>query len=84
MKLPRWTRNQIRDLLAESQQYGHQLYFRQNRPDRFIGGCSCGYESTGKTSQSLAVESALHHLMKEAIKRDANGVSVPRIVRPVS
>ena len=36
---------------------------------RFVGECSCGYKSTTRTSQRLAVDALIHHLYK--VIRDA-------------
>ncbi len=44
---------------------------------RFFATCSCGYQSTTRTSLRLAIEAGIHHALKEAKRAIASGVSVP-------
>jgi hypothetical protein len=51
----------------------------------FYGACECGYQSTTKRTQALAIESVEHHRKLELAAVRANGggrVSVPRSVGP--
>jgi len=97
-QLPRWTREQLRQLLAEGQELGHELWFEHKPPPadhpegfhKFYAGCSCGWSSTRRATAASASQTGIHHLMGVVIKSDLrrsgelekNGVSVAPIVRP--
>lgn len=49
---------------------------------RFFVTCSCGYQSTTRTSEVLALQAGIHHVLKVAKQALASGVSLPGTVGP--
>lgn len=49
---------------------------------RFRVGCSCGYRSTTRTTQHLALEAIVHHLLKAVRAYAATGRPLPDIPAP--
>ena len=46
-------------------------------PEKHRYECSCGYVSTFRRTQQLAVQAGIHHMRKAAQELRANGVSSP-------
>lgn len=62
--------------VALAAQLGHKLDV-EPRGQRWRAVCSCGYESTGRTSQALALAAAVHHAGGVAGEATRNGADLP-------
>jgi hypothetical protein len=54
----------------------------ETRGGRFFCTCSCGYESTTRTSFVLALQAGVHHALKSAKEHLANNHLNGRVSRP--
>lgn len=61
------------DIASIAARYGHSDVTVEQRGQWFVASCSCGYKSTSRQSQALAVDAAAHHLRTIVARARAAG-----------